>query len=84
MIIAQGYKGKTVAVLGLARAGLATAAALIAGGARVFAWDDNAEARDAGVALGAEIMDIKNVPWADIAALFVSPELRIYTQNRTR
>ncbi len=73
MIIAQGYKGKTVAVLGLARAGLATAAALIAGGARVFAWDDNVAARDAGADMGAEIMDIKNAPWGDIAALFVSP-----------
>ena len=73
MIIAQGYKGKTVAVLGLARAGLATVRALLAGGARVFAWDDNASARDAGADMGAEIMDIKNAPWVDIATLFVSP-----------
>lgn len=35
------YKNRTVGVLGLGRTGIATAAALIAGGAKVFGWDDN-------------------------------------------
>lgn len=55
MIPVKGYKGAKVAVLGLGRSGLATAAALQAGGADLLLWDDSAEARakaeDAGFAL---------------------------------
>ena len=34
------FRGKTVAVFGLGSSGLATCAALAAGGAKVIAWDD--------------------------------------------
>ncbi|WP_309602923.1 UDP-N-acetylmuramoyl-L-alanine--D-glutamate ligase [Sphingomonas sp.] len=44
MITARAFTGKHYAVLGLARSGLATVAALVAGGARVTAWDSNPEA----------------------------------------
>ncbi|MDP6351701.1 MAG: UDP-N-acetylmuramoyl-L-alanine--D-glutamate ligase [Alphaproteobacteria bacterium] len=44
MVPITAFKDQTVAVLGLGRSGLATAAALLAGGARVVGWDD-AEAR---------------------------------------
>ncbi len=47
MITAQAFAGKHYAVLGLARSGQATVAALLASGARVTAWDDNQLARDA-------------------------------------
>ena len=46
MITAQAFAGKHYAVLGLARSGLATVAALVASGAKVTAWDDNPEARE--------------------------------------
>lgn len=41
MIQASGFKDKTIAVFGLASSGLATCRSLIAGGANVWAWDDN-------------------------------------------
>ncbi len=46
MITSTAFAGKHYAVLGLARSGLATVEALLASGARVTAWDDDAEARD--------------------------------------
>ena len=46
MITARAFSGKHYAVLGLARSGRATVEALLASGARVTAWDDNADARE--------------------------------------
>jgi len=45
MIPVKGYSGKRVGVLGLGRTGLATAAALQAGGAEPVCWDDNPASR---------------------------------------
>ena len=45
MITAKAFAGKHYAVLGLARSGLATVKALLASGARVTAWDDDAAVR---------------------------------------
>jgi UDP-N-acetylmuramoylalanine--D-glutamate ligase len=45
VITAKAFAGKHYAVLGLARSGQATVAALLASGARVTAWDDKGEAR---------------------------------------
>ena len=44
MIPVQGYQNQRVAVLGLGRSGLATAAALAAGGATPLCWDDDPKA----------------------------------------
>ncbi len=41
MIAVSCFSGKRVALFGLGGSGLVTAAALIAGGAEVLAWDDN-------------------------------------------
>ena len=46
MITARAFAGKHYAVLGLARSGLATVAALLASGAKVTAWDDDEAARE--------------------------------------
>ncbi len=46
MITSTAFAGKHYAVLGLARSGLATVAALLASGARVTAWDDDEGARE--------------------------------------
>lgn len=69
--------GARYAVLGLARTGLATVAALIAAGADVVAWDDKAEARDQGAALGADIADLMNIDLAGFTGLLVSPGVPI-------
>ena len=47
MIEVDTFSGETIAVMGLARSGLAAARALQAGGAEVRAWDDAPERREA-------------------------------------
>ncbi len=74
MIPVQGYEGQRVAVLGLGRSGLATARALVAGGAMPVVWDDSAEARTAADAAGLICSDLTRTGAFDtIAALIVSP-----------
>ena len=73
MIQAACYSGKTVAVFGLARTGLASVRALKAGRAHVIAWDDNSAARDAGHDAGAQIAPWREWAWDGIAALILSP-----------
>ena len=46
MIPSRFYANKTVAIFGLARTGLGAVRALVAGGTKVIAWDDNSMARD--------------------------------------
>jgi UDP-N-acetylmuramoylalanine--D-glutamate ligase len=72
MIVVGGFKGRRVAVLGLAKSGRAAAQSLAAGGARVLAWDDNPAARDA-VASGIPLHDLAAVDWRDVSALVLSP-----------
>ncbi len=74
MIAVQGYAGQTVAVLGLGRSGVATARALIAGGASAVVWDDSAEARATATREGFACTDLSRSGAFDgIAALIVSP-----------
>ena len=58
MMAVQGVEGKRVGVLGLGRSGLATCAALAAGGAQVCAWDDSAEGRAKAEAAGVVPVDL--------------------------
>jgi len=73
VIVATGFKGKTVAVLGLARSGISAALSLIAGGARVVGWDEQAGSRDAAVRAGIPVSDLQDANWSSIAALVLSP-----------
>ena len=73
MIPVTAYEGQDVAVLGLARTGLAAAAALRAGGARVHAWDDAAPRREAATAEGVPIAAPSQLDWGRMAALVMSP-----------
>jgi UDP-N-acetylmuramoylalanine--D-glutamate ligase len=73
VITARAWAGRRYAVLGLARSGLATVAALIAGGADVLAWDDRAEARDEAAKRGAVIGDPLATDLSGYAAMLVSP-----------
>ncbi|MBK5927068.1 UDP-N-acetylmuramoyl-L-alanine--D-glutamate ligase [Rhodobaculum claviforme] len=74
MIPVRGFAGRCVAVLGLARSGLAAARALSAGGAEVVCWDDGASARAAAEAEGVGLRDLGRPGALDgVAALIVSP-----------
>ena len=74
MIPVQGFEGKSVAVLGLGRSGLATARALKAGGAHPVLWDDNPAAREKAEAEGFETRDLSRQGAFDgIACLVTSP-----------
>jgi UDP-N-acetylmuramoylalanine--D-glutamate ligase len=74
MIPVIGFKGHKVAVLGLGRSGLATAAALVAGGAQPLLWDDSAEARAKAEAAGYALTDLsRSLAFEGVAALITSP-----------
>ena len=73
MIPVRGFEGKTVAVFGLARTGLAAARALVAGGAEVALWDENAERRAAAEAEGLPVVDLSKADWSGFAAIMLSP-----------
>jgi UDP-N-acetylmuramoylalanine--D-glutamate ligase len=62
-----------VAVLGLARSGLAAAQALRRAGAAVLAWDDAEAARAAAAAAGIPLADPGRADLADVALLVLSP-----------
>lgn len=73
MITSRVFAGRRFAVLGLARSGLATVEALIASGAGVTAWDDRADARDAAMALGADIGNPLEIDLVGFEGVVVSP-----------
>jgi UDP-N-acetylmuramoylalanine--D-glutamate ligase len=70
---ARTFKGKRVAVFGLARSGLACIASIQEGGADVLAWDDAeasvAKGRDAGL----PIADLRKVDFRTLDSLVLSP-----------
>lgn len=67
MISAHPFKNRKIGVFGLGKAGEASVAALIAGGAQVFAWDDRMQ----------EVTTVyapyQDWPWAEISALVLAP-----------
>jgi UDP-N-acetylmuramoylalanine--D-glutamate ligase len=82
MIHVTQYASQKVGVFGLGKAGEATVASLLAGGAIVYAWDDRYEAsgiRDQGLAEASSIpnpqflIPFKDWPWHELKALVLSP-----------
>ena len=74
MIALDGYRGLRVGVLGLGRSGLATCAALGAGGAEVCAWDDSPEGRAKAETAGFIPVDLARQGAIEgLAALITSP-----------
>jgi len=73
MIPATTFAGRTVAVFGLARSGLAAAVALIEGGATIWAWDDSEAGRAAAEEAGLTLVDLDTADWSEIAALVLAP-----------
>ena len=74
MITARAFAGKKYAVYGLARSGLATAAALVASGAEVVAWDVKEEAR-ADAPSGARVENLDEADLSQFDSLVVTPGL---------
>ncbi len=69
----SNFAGRVVAVLGLARSGLAAALALAAGGAEVWAWDDSEAARALAAEAGVAATNLYESDWSRAAALVLSP-----------
>jgi UDP-N-acetylmuramoylalanine--D-glutamate ligase len=73
LIPARSFANCDVGVFGLARTGLSSVASLRAGGARVYAWDDNEVARATAERAGATVLPYQKWPWDRIKALILSP-----------
>lgn len=73
MVPVISLKGRTAAVFGLGRSGLAAARALAAGGARALVWDDDPGRCATAQAEGLAVADLHGIGWADVAALVLSP-----------
>lgn len=67
------FRGKTVAVFGLGASGIATAQALIAGGANVIAWDDTAASVEKARAKNIVTQDLRKIDWNTVEALVLAP-----------
>lgn len=66
-------RGRRLAVMGLARSGLAAAKALMAGGADVLAWDDGAAGQQAARAAGIPLVNLHTASLMGVDALVLSP-----------
>ena len=73
MIPARKFAGNAVGVFGLARTGQASVAALRAGDAQVWAWDDDIEKHERALSEGARVAPPYDWPWDELKALVLSP-----------
>ncbi len=73
MIPVSSLSGRKAALFGLGGSGLATAQALLAGGADVLAWDDNPESVAKAAAAGIATLDLRAADWSGLAAFVLSP-----------
>jgi len=67
------FAGKKIAVFGLGASGLVSASALLAGGADVVAFDDDAASIAKASTGGIPTADLNEVDWSKIAALVLAP-----------
>jgi UDP-N-acetylmuramoylalanine--D-glutamate ligase len=73
MIPVKSFAGRKVAVFGLGGSGLASAQALVAGGADVVAFDDSADSLAKAQAAGIATADLRTLDWTGLAALVLAP-----------
>jgi UDP-N-acetylmuramoylalanine--D-glutamate ligase len=73
MIPVTTFAGKKVAVFGLGGSGLASASALLAGGADVIGWDDSADTVAKATSAGIPTADLRQIDWSRISALVLAP-----------
>lgn len=78
MITTPAFKDKRYAVLGLARSGLSAVESLLAGGARVMAWDSREEPRR-GLEGRVELADPATADLTGFAGVVVSPGVPLNT-----
>jgi UDP-N-acetylmuramoylalanine--D-glutamate ligase len=68
-----GVEGRRIAVMGLARSGMATVRALRRSGAEILAWDDDSRRRQALASIGLDAVDLGACDWRDVGMLVLSP-----------
>lgn len=73
MITISTFKDQKVAVFGLGLSGISAAKALMAGGARVSAFDDSEQGRSAAVKNDIPVVDLAKADWSEFAALVLAP-----------
>ena len=73
MINVTAFRNESVAVMGLARSGLVAAEALMKGGAKVLAWDDNEARRTTAMSRGVTVADLGTADLKGVKALVLSP-----------
>lgn len=73
MIVPRSFADQDIGVFGLARTGISAVRALIAAGARVYAWDDETKRRAGNAFRGSQMLPITSWPWDRIRALVLSP-----------
>ena len=73
MIPVTVFAGRKVAIFGLGGSGLASASALLAGGADVVGWDDDADAVAKATAAGIPTADLRQADWSKVSALVLAP-----------
>ncbi|EJC80310.1 UDP-N-acetylmuramoylalanine--D-glutamate ligase [Rhizobium leguminosarum bv. trifolii WSM2297] len=73
MIPVTTLKDRKVALFGLGGSGLATARALVSGGADVTAWDDNPDSVAKASAEGIRTEDLHTIDWSQQALFVLSP-----------
>ena len=73
MIAVTTFAGKKIAVFGLGGSGLVSASALLAGGADVVAYDDDAQSVAKANAGGIPTADLRTADWSRLAALVLAP-----------
>src|SRR5262245_25209492 len=73
MIPVTAFASRKVALFGLGGSGLASAQALVAGGAEVVAFDDSADSIAKAKRAGIATDDLRALDWTEIAALVLAP-----------
>ena len=73
MIPVATARGRKVALFGLGGSGIATARALVAGGATVVAWDDNPDSVEAAMRESVAVGDLRDADWSGFSSFVLSP-----------
>src|SRR5688500_5958990 len=73
MIAARSMKDMTVALFGLGGSGIATAQAILAGGATIIACDDHPDSVARAQRAGIETGDLRRADWKRFSSFVLSP-----------
>ncbi|MFN3764790.1 MAG: UDP-N-acetylmuramoyl-L-alanine--D-glutamate ligase [Aliihoeflea sp.] len=73
MIAAGSFANRRVALFGLGGSGIATARALIQGGADVTAFDDNPQSVESARTAGIPVSDLRQADWNGFACFVLAP-----------